>query len=533
MAAFNPDAYLAKTTPASVEPAFDPDAYLRSREVPTPENLAASRAEGMPGPRMGFVERFVAPIVEVPAAIATGIPATVAGAITGLVTKGAEGPQAAAKKAEEVAARLTYKPSSRMSQEILGDIGEAIQATKIAPVMPGMGAPGAVRAGARAVMDPVKAETDLVKNALTIASDKRAAAKANQLVEQSFARGPQIDAAKDALRLGIALDPAISNPTKTNRLRAMASDPTELHNILSEANRPKYTSIAKREMGISERTPLTSSKPFDEARAAVAKPYQEIEKIESLAPSTDVVNKISNILEEGLIGSAAAENQVFTLVDDAVAKIQKGMTGKQVLDNISNLRRKAQRVYNSPAAAPDQIDVADARMTIANALEDLVEANITDQKLLKDFRNARVDMAKIYGYERATDMRTGQVDIQKIAKQLEKNPAMTGDIAALGRVAANFPEVTQMKPSELSLLQRFTRAGAAGTVGAGLGGALLGGPGVILGGATSAVASKLGGRYAARRLTTPEVQARRSTPQDFRQLNNLTPAEEANALRGR
>jgi hypothetical protein len=172
-------------------------------------------------------------------------------------------------------------------------------------------------------------------------------------------------------------------------------------------------------------------------------------------------------------------------------------------------------------------------MTIANALEDLVEANITDQKLLKDFRNARVDMAKIYGYERATDMRTGQVDIQKIAKQLEKNPAMTGDIAALGRVAANFPEVTQMKPSELSLLQRFTRAGAAGTVGAGLGGALLGGSGVILGGATSAVASKFGGRYAARRLTTPEVQARRSTPQDFRQLNNLTPAEEANALRGR
>jgi len=42
-AAFDPDAYLAKKTPAPATPAFDPDAYLRQRAAPA--------SEGVPGPR--------------------------------------------------------------------------------------------------------------------------------------------------------------------------------------------------------------------------------------------------------------------------------------------------------------------------------------------------------------------------------------------------------------------------------------------------------------------------------------------------
>lgn len=519
MAAFDPDAYLAqKPAAAPAGPAvFDPDAYLRSREVPQVDAAGRVMQDAIPAPRRrGFVEEYIAPIVEVPGTIATGLVATVP-ATAALIANLPKGRPAAERAFFETAERLTYKPSSETSQEILGGLGKAVQESKIAPVMPGMGAPGAFRAGARAITDPIAAKNALIRESINAIADTRA----ERRMEQAYQRGPQIDAAKEANRLGIALDPAISNPTRANKLRALVADPTEVHNVLSEINQPKYNQIAKREMGIPERTPLTSSKPFDEARANVAKTsYSKIEELERLTAPQDVVSRVKNILEEGLIGSTTAENQVKSLVDDAVSRMEKGLTGKQVLDNISNLRRKAQRVYNSPASMPDQIDVADARMAIANALEDMVEGNITDPKLLTDFRNARVEMAKIYGYERATDLRTGKVDIQKIAKQLEKNPAMTGDIAALGRVAANFPEVTQMKPTELSLMQRFTRAGAAGTVGAGLGGAIAGGPGVILGGALGAMTGKLGGRYTSRKLGKPQVQAKRAIPKDLRK-NNL------------
>lgn len=509
---------------------LEPAPTAVSREVPQVDAMGRVVQDAIPAPRKrGFVEQYIAPIVEVPGTIATGLVATVP-ATAALIANLPKGRPAAERAFFETAERLTYKPSSETSQEILGGIGKAVQESKIAPVMPGMGAPGAVRAGVRAVMDPVRAENALIKDSLNALTSQRAAKAAEKRMEIAYERGPQIDAAKEAHRLGIALDPAISNPTRANKLRALVADPTEVHNVLSEINQPKYNQIAKREMGIPERTPLTSSKPFDEARANIAKTsYDKIQDLEKLTAPQEIVTRVKNVFEEGLIGSTTAENQVKSLVDDAVSRIEKGLTGKQVLDNISNLRRKAQRVYNSPASMPDQIDVADARMAIANALEDLVEGNITDPELLTKFRNARVEMAKIYGYERATDFRTGKIDIQKIAKQLEKNPAMTGDIAALGRVAANFPEVTGMKPTELSLMQRFTRAGAAGTVGAGLGGAVAGGPGVILGGALGAITGKVGGRYSARSLGSPEVQAKRAVPKDIRK-NNLAPETKNNLM---
>jgi hypothetical protein len=43
-AAFDPDAYLAKKTPASATPAFDPDAYLRQRAAPASEGVPGMRA---------------------------------------------------------------------------------------------------------------------------------------------------------------------------------------------------------------------------------------------------------------------------------------------------------------------------------------------------------------------------------------------------------------------------------------------------------------------------------------------------------
>ena len=528
MAAFDPDAYLAqKPAAAPAGPAaFDPDAYLRSREVPQVDAAGRVMQDAIPAPRRrGFVEEYLAPIVEVPGTIATGLVATVP-ATAALIANLPKGRPAAERAFFETAERLTYKPSSETSQEILGGLGKAVQESKIAPVMPGMGAPGAVRAGARAVAAPIKAETELVTEAVKTAQSKRAAKVAETRMAQSYERGPQIDAAKEANRLGIALDPAISNPTRANKLRALVADPTEVHNVLSEMNVPKYNQIAKREMGLPPSAQLTSSAPFDEARAAISAPYNEIKKLGALSVSDDILAKIRGLEEESLISSAAAGGKVAPILERASEKLAAGMSGEDAIRNLTDLRKRAKRVYNSASPTEEALDVADAYLGIANAIEDAIASNVTDRKLLSQFQKARTEMAKIYGYENATDFRTGRVDIQKLARQVEKNPNMTGDIAALGRIAANFPEVTGMKPTELSLMQRFTRAGAAGTVGAGLGGAIAGGPGVILGGALGAMTGKLGGRYAARRLGVPEVQAARAVPSDYRPpVNMLRPAE--------
>jgi len=519
-----PPGFVLESAPAA-QPQ-DPLAARRAREVPSFANIR--QADAMPTAREPSVMDRLAAVPGAAVSAASSVPAFLMGTGAG-VYEAATSPQFGTQEAirqgqrkmGEVMDRFTYTPSAG-SQALLQDVGQAIEPLKAAPVMPmGMGAPGSVRAGLQGTRAAAGAEADLVKNAFRSAVEARKAESMAAKAEKSFARGPQIDAAKDAQRLGIALAPSISNPTKMNKMLALSTDPTELHNTLSEANLPKYASVAKKEMGLSDREALTSSAPFDKARALAAKPYDKIREIEVLQSSDDVIQKIKDVIDEDLIGGVTSQNQIQALIDDAVKKISGGITGARAIDNISNLRKKSQKVYNSKAATPEQVEVADARMTIANALEDLIEKNVTDQKLLAEFRKARTQMAKTYAYERATDFNTGNIDIQKLAKLTSQNDYLTGDIAALGRIAGNYPEVTQMRPVVASPIDRFTRAGVAGTLGAGVGGAIFGGPGVIGGGAAGALAGRVLSRSAAKRLTSPEKQASRAIPRDYRSEPDL------------
>jgi hypothetical protein len=170
------------------------------------------------------------------------------------------------------------------------------------------------------------------------------------------------------------------------------------------------------------------------------------------------------------------------------------------------------------------IDVADVRMGIANALEDLIEANVRKPEELTAFRKARQEMARSYTYEAATDISTGLVDPQKLKRMLDKGVPLSGDAEAMARIAGNYPEITSLTPIKREGIQRFTRSGTLGTTGAVIG-SVAGFPGAVAGGALGAGAGILGSKLAAKRMASPEYQASRAVPKDFRPpVNMLRPA---------
>jgi hypothetical protein len=121
-------------------------------------------------------------------------------------------------------------------------------------------------------------------------------------------------------------------------------------------------------------------------------------------------------------------------------------------------------------------------LAIANQLESMIESNIFNPKLLDQFRDARQKMARTYAYEGATDFNTGMVDVSKLARITSKDNALTGDIASLGKIAGNFPDVfTSTAASKFYDLPRLSRSGLAGGGGAligsqfGLTGSIVGG----------------------------------------------------------
>jgi hypothetical protein len=299
-------------------------------------------------------------------------------------------------------------------------------------------------------------------------------------------------------------------------------------------NELKWSDIGKRELGIDPREQLTG-KTYKAARERIAAPYREVEQIGTLTPDDAVTARIRAVRPPDVIGGGDAAAAVTKLIDEALTDIDKGLTSKKALDSIKQMRKEAQDIYRGDKLTPVERAAADAKIGIANALEQLVDMNVKDPTLLDRFREARTLLAKSYAYEKATDLATGRVDPVAIAKMVAKDDAMTGDIASIGRIAANFPEVSSAKPS--SFLQKavptITRSGMGGTLGYVVGPTL--GLEPSLAAALGAATGELGGRYMSKRIVSPEFQARKAVPTDYRipfNRNQLTPKPENKLIEG-
>lgn len=502
--------------------------------------------EGMPGARQG-VDQFGIPVtirqpqteapltlrekisgaIETPVALAANL---VSGPITYLA--GAGGPEFQKK----VAGEIQYQPRTRLAQQALETVGQGLEASKIPPFMPMIGGTAnALAPAARAA--PAVAENALAAaraTPLVQAVEAPLAARAAKIQEanvtQSFQNAPKIEAAQTANQLGIALNPAISNPTKGNKIRAAIAGNTDTNAVLSQANEPKWTQLAvEKGLDLPANTKLDAS-AIQTALDNASKPYDVVRKLPQILPDEATITNLEALKKQP---SAVAKGKVEasnTLIDNMIAEIKQGRSGADVLNDIRQLRAEANSVYRvrdkglTPMKA-SEIAEADASMGIADAYEKMIDANVKDPQVLADLQAARTKMAQIYDIQRATDFATNKIDPKAFAKMLdERKGNMTGVGADIGRIAANYPEIAKIG-AQGSTEAKLTRGGVAGTVGFGLG-TLVGSPvaGSVLGGATGYLA----GKVSAKNMASPAYQAARAVPPDYRP-NALTPANR-NAL---
>jgi len=395
-----------------------------------------------------------------------------------------------------------------------------------------LAAPGAIKGTARAAAPAVRQAVSAAGEALapvTAPVERAFAARRERIAQErsaeSYAAAPRIEAAQDANRLGIVLNPGVSNPVLANKLRSVAGGGLALDEKLSRVNETRWSDIAKKELGLAPEESLARSAgaeagaptAFDKARAQVAEPYDRIRALGVLQPDDAVLAKINEIRKPNLIGDKATERALNELIADANDKISRGLTGADALENISKQRQMANGVLSADGPiAPEARAAAEARLTIANALEELIDANVSDPKLLGDFRRARKVMAKSYAWESATDLNTGLIDPTKIARMTARDNALDGDIAAVGRIAANFPEISKRGPSGAIdiAVRQLSRSRIPGTLGAGIG--AMTGVGSLVGGTAGAAIGEIVSRAYANRLVKPELQAKVAVPTDYR-----------------
>jgi len=360
---------------------------------------------------------------------------------------------------------------------------------------------------------------------------ERAAKKQEARVASSFQNAAKIDASNLAVKHGIILDPSESNPTAVNRITAgAAKSVTNFSKKASQLNDARFTQMAIEDMGLPANTVLDA----DAIKTALAQhdaAYDAVGKISAITPDLPALRQIESLrITRPPIGGEKNAATVNSLIDETLAKVREGRSGSEINVDIRNLRREAKQIYDAQqkSGVPDStlIAKAETNISIANALEDLIDANAPNAEVLANLRKARTAKAKIFDYERALNNQTNRIDPQVLAKMAKDGKPLTGIAADIAKIASVFPDIAQTGVSGTSpLVQGLARSGAAGTAAAGTA-ALIGAP-IAPFAAGGALAGYLGGGLAANRMLKPGYQARYAVPQDFRPpvaVNNLRPA---------
>lgn len=557
MAGFDPDAYLAQKPSAPV--AFDPDAYLN-----------ATSTSGIPKGRRSALGDFGA-------SAASLADVTVGGVLPllGQVVQPIVRPFTTAKRAEEIggavssaldkpfgkAFGVTESPAyqSEASRQLMDFIGanvgkgaDWISGKTGLPVEDVRNMLGtslvAAPAAVRGTVGGVKAAKPVIEKGISAVAEtpvgqviqkpfaERAARIQEQRVAESYKNATAIDAAKAAQRQGIALNPAESNPTVANKARSIVAGTTDLDARLAKNNEVVITEKVRKDLGVPAERKLDAS-AIESALDEAAKAYDPIRKMESLTVPKKSIDALESLRKQAPIGGETETAAINSLVDDALFKLQKtksgpfsgvggapvpvGRSGAAILDDIRVMRRDAQAVYKAEKTNPDPLAKAkaDAQMSIAGILEDVIDANAPTPQILSNFQKARTRMAQIYDHGRALDYGTNKVDPQVYAKMYdERKGNMTGVGADIGLVASNFPSVTTAGKQVAEIKQRLTRSGVGGTMGFIVGG--------VPGAAVGAGAGYLASAASAKRMMTPAYQAARAVPKDYRPpVNMLRPIE--------
>lgn len=475
-----------------------------------------------------FTERLLAPLETGVALTTSAITAPIVeGAkILGTLTSGKYGTQAGIQAGEATGRRVQqfFQPAlSPTAQAQTEAIGNALASTGIQGLpLNMMGdiatlARPAVQQVAPAIQAPIQARQARVQA---------------QRVKESELNAPRIDAARDAAELKLALDPSISNPSATTRLKTAAVGSAGLQGNLSKINLPQVAKVAREDLGLPETTRL-DAKAFETSRSRpeISGAYDRVRDIPRVVADDAVLTDIDSLRVVPTIGDTGQAAAVNNFLDTVKQQLQAGADGKTIVDSIRQRRRDAQAIYNQQSAgvnppSPEAIARADVSMGVANALETAIENSITDPKLVADFRNARTALARTYDYERATNLATGVVDPQALARLAAEGKPLSGKLQKLANVAANFPEVMQGGVvREPTWREKLTRSSAGGTVGA-LVGSPFGLPGAIVGGGAGAAAGNVASALMARRMASPEYQRSVAMPRDYRPVPmGTTPGE--------
>lgn len=354
-----------------------------------------------------------------------------------------------------------------------------------------------------------------------------APSKMAELARDSGNNAGRIEGAAAADRLGAGLNAGESNPTWMNKFLSRMAGSQEVDTKLAIDNRMNWTDNAKKVAGVEDGAPL-SPENIKAARNEMGKPYREVGAIRNIASGDELVKAIDSASNlEGMTPAIAdyIAHAVSPLLDKLKTATAEGASGIDLINLTRKLRKDANTTYKNANPEVGAVDLADARMAVSNALEDLAAKRLLQMDaeapgkgygdLAARWKEARQKIAESHVVENATDPYTYITDPVKVAKHAKK-ALVTGTLDDMARVASNFPEIANIAAEPSNVPFHASRYGVGGIIGGAIGGLVGGLPGVAVGTLAGGAMTTPFQLALRRYVTSKGYQGRNAIPQDFR-----------------
>ncbi len=244
---------------------------------------------------------------------------------------------------------------------------------------------------------------------------------------------------------GLVTPPSTTNPSIGNRLLEGIGGKLKLQQEASIRNAPKFEQAQSRALGVNEDIPVTRDVLDQVRQEAFQSGYEPIRKVGQMRADDAYRAALANIPE----AAKGADRSFPGLgkndeLDDVLKSInQDTFDSGDAIDAVRLLRDKADEAFRG-----GKNTLGRAFKNASKAVEQAIERNLqrmgkNGQEMLKNYRAARVRIAKSHTAEKVMGNEYGGVDARKLAGELRKGTPLQGEQRQMAEFAANFPKASQ------------------------------------------------------------------------------------------
>src|SRR4029077_10322061 len=174
-----------------------------------------------------------------------------------------------------------------------------------------------------------------------------------------------------------------------------------------------------KEIGLSERQPLTEAN-IERLKQKQFAVYDRVKKAGRITADDGFREELDKVRERTKQAEEDFPEDTNEAIDREIKKFNVASADSaSMLEKVKSLRERAGRNMKAPDA--EKFELGLAQKKIATAMENLIERQVAakDPTLIKDFRAAREQLAKIYNAEDAMGP-SGNIAAAVLARQLKR-----------------------------------------------------------------------------------------------------------------